>query len=104
MFESEGIAALRSLRGQLLQIPDLRPVYAGWAAGLNPHCDELRTFVDEKIDRYVIDEKARLKTKAIDLGWFTSLYVLVLSSAPSPRLPLTTLRALGVTQVQELSS
>ncbi|KAI1373322.1 terpenoid synthase [Hypoxylon crocopeplum] len=73
MFESEGVAALRSLRGKLLQIPDLRPVYANWTSGLSPHCDELRVFVEEKIDVYVKDEKARLKTKAIDLGWFTSL-------------------------------
>ncbi|XXG95157.1 hypothetical protein Hte_001417 [Hypoxylon texense] len=68
MFENEGVAALRSLRGQVLRIPDLRPIYAKWASGLNPHCDELRTFVDDNIDRYVKDEKTRIKTKAIDLG------------------------------------
>ena len=73
MFEGEGVAALRSLREKLLLIPDLRPIYANWSSGLNPRCDELRSFVDENIDRYVRDEKARLKTRAIDLGWFTSL-------------------------------
>ncbi|KAI1775795.1 terpenoid synthase [Hypoxylon cercidicola] len=73
MSENEGAAALRSLRGKLLRIPDLRPIYAKWTSGLNPRCDELRTFVDECIDRYVKDEKTRRKTKAIDLGWFTSL-------------------------------
>ncbi|KAI2605647.1 terpenoid synthase [Hypoxylon sp. NC1633] len=73
MAESEGVAALKSLQGKVLQIPDLRPVYAKWASGLNPHCDSLRAFVEERIDIYVKGEKARLKTKAIDLGWFTSL-------------------------------
>ncbi|KAL7629801.1 hypothetical protein AAE478_001324 [Parahypoxylon ruwenzoriense] len=73
MFGDEGVAALKSLRGQMLEIPDLRPIYANWTSGLNRHCDELRAFIDEKIDLYVKDPKARLKTKAIDLGWFTSL-------------------------------
>ncbi|OTA63277.1 terpenoid synthase [Hypoxylon sp. EC38] len=73
MYESQGVAALRSLQGKLLQIPDLRPIYANWTSGLNPHFEELRVFIDEKIDYYVKDDKARLKTKAIDLGWFTSL-------------------------------
>ncbi|KAI1413871.1 terpenoid synthase [Hypoxylon sp. FL1857] len=73
MYESEGVAALRSLQGKLLQIPDLRPIYANWTSGLNPHCEELRAFVDENIDKYVKNEKVRLKTKAIDLGWFASL-------------------------------
>ncbi|KAI0110623.1 terpenoid synthase [Hypoxylon sp. NC0597] len=73
MYESEGVAALRSLQGKLLQIPDLRPIYANWTSGLNPHFEELRAFIDEKIDYYVKNEKVRLKTKAIDLGWFASL-------------------------------
>ncbi|KAI1134779.1 terpenoid synthase [Hypoxylon sp. FL0543] len=73
MYESESATALKSLQGKLLQIPDLRPIYAKWTSGLSPHCEELRAFVDEKIDEYVKDEKTRLKTKAIDLGWFTSL-------------------------------
>ncbi|KAI0880518.1 terpenoid synthase [Annulohypoxylon maeteangense] len=73
MFESEGVTALRGLRGKLLQVPDLRPIYQNWASGLNPQCEELRAFVDEKIDIYVKNEKARVKTRAIDLGWFTSL-------------------------------
>ncbi|KAI1451771.1 terpenoid synthase [Annulohypoxylon moriforme] len=73
MFESEGVTALRGLRGKLLQVPDLRPIYASWTSGLNPHCEELRAFIDEKIDIYVKNEKARAKTRAIDLGWFASL-------------------------------
>lgn len=73
MLENEGVTALRGLRGKLLRIPDLRPIYNKWASGLNTDCDELRTFVNENIDQYVKDEKTRLKTKAIDLGWFTSL-------------------------------
>ncbi|KAI1098059.1 terpenoid synthase [Jackrogersella minutella] len=73
MFECEGVAVLRGLEGQLLQVPDLRPIYANWTSGLNPHCDELRVFVDENIDRYVTNEEVKTKTKAIDLGWFTSL-------------------------------
>ncbi|XDG09838.1 hypothetical protein ABKA04_009453 [Annulohypoxylon sp. FPYF3050] len=73
MFESEGVAALRGLQGKLLQVPDLRPIYANWASGLNPYCEELRAFIDEKIDIYVKNEKAREKTRAIDLGWFASL-------------------------------
>lgn len=73
MHKSTGVAALRSLRGQLLTIPDLRPVYANWTAGLSPYCDELRAFVEENINKYVKDEKAKKKTKAIDLGWFASL-------------------------------
>ncbi|KAI2464259.1 terpenoid synthase [Annulohypoxylon bovei var. microspora] len=73
MFESEGVAALRSLEGKLLQVPDLRPIYANWESGVNPHCDELRVFIEENIDKYVKNEKARVKTRAIDLGWFASL-------------------------------
>ncbi|KAI0173227.1 terpenoid synthase [Hypoxylon sp. FL1284] len=73
MLESRGVAALRGLQGKLLRIPDLRPIYSNWTSGLNPSCDELRTFVDDNIDRYVKLEKDRVKTKAIDLGWFTSL-------------------------------
>ncbi|KAI1086925.1 terpenoid synthase [Rostrohypoxylon terebratum] len=73
MLESEGVAALRGLQGKILRVPDLRPIYANWASGLNPHCEELRAFIDEKIDVYVKNEKARVKTRAIDLGWFASL-------------------------------
>ncbi|KAI1073696.1 terpenoid synthase [Whalleya microplaca] len=71
--ENNGAATLQSLHEKLLRIPDLRPIYANWESGLNPFCDELRAFVDKKIDKYIKDEKARFKTKAIDLGWFTSL-------------------------------
>ncbi|KAI0008065.1 terpenoid synthase [Xylariaceae sp. FL0662B] len=71
--DNKGVIALESFRGKVLKIPDLRPIYANWKSGLSPHCEVLRTFVHDKIDKYVKDENARLKTKAIDLGWFTSV-------------------------------
>ncbi|KXJ89047.1 isoprenoid synthase domain-containing protein [Microdochium bolleyi] len=60
------------LRGQTLLIPDLKPIYARWESGVNPEYERLSNLIDEAIDDYVVDEKQRLKTRAINLAWFIS--------------------------------
>lgn len=60
------------LRGKMLLIPDLKPIYARWESGLNSEYDRLTHLIDEAIDDYVVDDKQRLKTKAINLAWFIS--------------------------------
>ncbi|KAH7035868.1 isoprenoid synthase domain-containing protein [Microdochium trichocladiopsis] len=60
------------LRGKTLLIPDLKPIYSRWESGLNPGYERLSNLIDEAIDDYVVDEKQRLKTRAINLAWFVS--------------------------------
>ncbi|KAL8912161.1 MAG: hypothetical protein Q9171_002795 [Xanthocarpia ochracea] len=57
---------LEGLRGQAVRIPDLRPIFSGWAGAyggnISPHWKELVGVVDEKLQRCV-------KSSAI---WYTS--------------------------------
>ncbi|KAK7973604.1 hypothetical protein PG989_015452 [Apiospora arundinis] len=61
------------LKGQTLHLPDLRPVYTGWASGRNSHYDSLLPIINNYIDRYIDDEKFRRKLKAVDLANFTAV-------------------------------
>ena len=59
------------LKGKTLHLPDLRPVYAGWAAGRNSHYERLLPIINAHIEKYIDDEKFRKKLKAVDLANFT---------------------------------
>ncbi|KAK8074351.1 hypothetical protein PG994_005250 [Apiospora phragmitis] len=61
------------LEGKTLRLPDLRPVYAGWAAGRNKYYGRLLPVINDYIDKYIDDEKFGKKLKAIDLAAFTSV-------------------------------
>lgn len=63
----------RSLEGQTLHLPDLRPVYAGWAEGRNRHYERLLPVINEYIDQYIDDAKFAKKLKAVDLAAFAAV-------------------------------
>lgn len=63
----------RGLEGKTLHLPDLRPVYAGWAAGRNRHYERLLPVINDYIDKYIDDAKFRKKLKAVDLAAFTAV-------------------------------
>ncbi|KAI1340352.1 terpenoid synthase [Xylariaceae sp. FL0016] len=63
-------SAFSRLRGEVLNIPDLNPIYMRWKSGQNPLRERLQLFVDENIDKYVLDAKARTKAKKSQLAWF----------------------------------
>lgn len=70
--QNDEIAEVYSgLKGKTLHLPDLRPVYAGWAEGRNSHYAALLPVINENIDRYIDDEKFAKKLKAVDLANFT---------------------------------
>ncbi|KAK7973500.1 hypothetical protein PG988_007634 [Apiospora saccharicola] len=61
------------LEGKTLHLPDLRPVYAGWAEGRNRHYERLLPVINEYIDKYIDDAKFAKKLKAVDLAAFTAV-------------------------------
>ncbi|KAK8070374.1 terpenoid synthase, partial [Apiospora hydei] len=61
------------LKGKTLYLPDLRPVYAGWAEGRNRHYERLLPIINDYIDRYIDNAMFRKKLKAIDLAAFTAV-------------------------------
>ncbi|KAK8023522.1 terpenoid synthase [Apiospora rasikravindrae] len=61
------------LKGKTLYLPDLRPVYTGWATGRNRHYERLLPIINDYIDKYIDDLKFRKKLKAIDLAAFTAV-------------------------------
>ncbi|KAK8103284.1 terpenoid synthase [Apiospora sp. TS-2023a] len=63
----------RGLEGKTLHLPDLRPVYAGWAEGRNRHYERLLPVINEYIDKYIDDAKFAKKLKAVDLAAFTAV-------------------------------
>ncbi|KAK8098738.1 terpene synthase [Apiospora kogelbergensis] len=70
--QNDEIAEVYSgLKGKTLHLPDLRPVYAGWAEGRNSRYAALLPVINEYIDRYIDDEKFAKKLKAVDLANFT---------------------------------
>ncbi|KAK7916839.1 terpenoid synthase [Apiospora marii] len=73
MEEDEITKVYRGLEGKTLHLPDLRPVYAGWAEGRNRHYERLLPVINEYIDKYIDDAKFAKKLKAVDLAAFTAV-------------------------------
>ena len=70
---SEITQVFDSLKGQTVQLPDLRPHYARWTSGINRHYEQLLPLIDQRIDKYFDDEKSRRKARKIDLARFACL-------------------------------
>ena len=51
MGHNERSQLLASLKGQRIHIPNLRPIFSGWPARVNPNREALVPFVDETLPR-----------------------------------------------------
>lgn len=76
---------LSQLQGAQLILPNMRPLYAGWASGVSPHYDALVSFTNNVYERLLPEKKAFEKAKSCDFGYTSAGSVLSpsLSSFPS---------------------
>ncbi len=63
------------LKGKLLRVPDLHPVFAQWPAGISPHLPEVRRNVNQVVEQFVHDEEARNKIYKTDVSLMIARYV-----------------------------
>ncbi|KAI4120661.1 MAG: hypothetical protein LQ338_006850 [Usnochroma carphineum] len=76
MTSSQREQLLEGLRGQAVRIPDLRPIFSGWAGAyggnISPHLKELVGVVDEKLQSLFANEAKLARLKAADFALFAS--------------------------------
>jgi hypothetical protein len=62
----------KSLQGQKLVIPDLRPVYSNWKTAVNVHYPKLVTEINIYLDKWITDEALRTAYRKADLAFLPS--------------------------------
>ncbi|KAF3013934.1 terpene cyclase [Neopestalotiopsis sp. 37M] len=62
----------KSLQGQRLVIPDLRPVYSNWKTAVNVHYPKLVTEINIYLDKWITDEALRTAYRKADLAFLPS--------------------------------
>ncbi len=69
---SRTLSIVDQLKGQVMRVPNLDPVFARWNSAVNPHLWELEELVNDRIEKWIPDEKLRLKVKKIDVPLITA--------------------------------
>lgn len=70
---SETSALRAKLKGQILHIPDLRPIFFRWSSAISPHYEGLAEVMKEELVEFVPNPNIRVKMEEINLPLWACL-------------------------------
>jgi len=61
------------LKGQVLHIPDLGPIFSRWSSAISPHYEELAEMMKDELIEFVPNPNIRVKMEKINLALWACL-------------------------------